>query len=92
MKKSAKFILAAFAVTFAGHAFAQTSGFTREQVNQELIQAQAQGLLPTHNDYPPSARTIARNKAIYAIRHGSEQAGSSNGMGPAMPANGTFAE
>jgi hypothetical protein len=92
MKNSARFILAAFAVAFAGHAFAQTSGVTREQVNQELIQTQAQGLLPAHNDYPPSARTIARNKTIYTIRHSSEQAESSNGMGAAMPANGTSAD
>lgn len=90
MKNFARFILAAFAVGFAGHTIAQTSGVTREQVKQELIQAQAQGLLPSsHNDYPPSARTIARNKTIYAIRHSSEHAGSSNVTGAARPSNGT---
>jgi hypothetical protein len=92
MKNSARLILAAFSVAFAGHAFAQTSGVTREQVNQELIQSQAQGLLAAHNDYPPSARTIARNETIYAIRHHSERTGSFNGTGAAMPANGTSAD
>jgi len=93
MKNSAKLMLAAFAVGFAGHAFAQTTDVTREQVEQELIQAEAQGLLPSaRNDYPPSERTIARNKRIYAVRHNYEQTGTSNVTGFALPENGTSAD
>jgi hypothetical protein len=43
---------------------------TREQVYQELIQAQRDGLLPTRDvDYPPSEETIRRNKELYAIAY-----------------------
>ncbi|WDD90551.1 DUF4148 domain-containing protein (plasmid) [Burkholderia sp. FERM BP-3421] len=43
---------------------------TREQVYQELIQAQRDGLLPTRDvDYPPSEETILRNKELYAISY-----------------------
>jgi Domain of unknown function (DUF4148) len=43
-------------------------GKTREQVRQELIQAQRDGLLPTSKtDYPPSPELIARNRALYEV-------------------------
>jgi len=54
------------------NAFAQTSsdGLTRTQVHAQLIEAQADGLLPVpKNDYPPSPKTIAHNKQLYAIQH-----------------------
>ena len=39
----------------------------------QLAQAQAEGYLPTSDgDYPPSAATIARNREIYAIQHGTD--------------------
>ncbi|MFM0279674.1 DUF4148 domain-containing protein [Paraburkholderia sediminicola] len=42
-------------------------GKTRAEVRQELIQAQRDGLIPTNDtDYPPSKRTIERNKARFA--------------------------
>jgi hypothetical protein len=42
-------------------------GKTRAEVLQELIQAQRDGLIPTNDtDYPPSKRTIERNKARFA--------------------------
>ncbi|WP_225031632.1 DUF4148 domain-containing protein [Paraburkholderia sp. XV] len=51
------------------NAFAQASpdGLTRAQVHAQLLDAEADGLLPVpKNDYPPSAQTIARNKELYA--------------------------
>ena len=42
-------------------------GKTREQVIQELIQAERAGLVPTsRSDYPPSDRLIELNKERYA--------------------------
>ena len=67
------------AATFTGlclitgaNAFAQPTqaGLTRAEVRAQLIQAEADGLIPAgKTDYPPSAETIARNKELYAIRH-----------------------
>jgi hypothetical protein len=46
----------------------QQMGKSREQVRQELIEAQRQGLIPnTEADYPPSQRSIDANKARYAV-------------------------
>ena len=62
----------ALGLAFGSSAFAQstTPEMTRAEVHQQLVQAEADGLLPTHkNDYPPSATAIARNKEIYAIQH-----------------------
>jgi len=40
-------------------------------VKQQLVQAQAQGLLPSNGGhYPPNARTVARNRAMFATQHG----------------------
>ncbi|ACD18762.1 DUF4148 domain-containing protein [Paraburkholderia phytofirmans] len=42
-------------------------GKTRAEVRQELLQAYKDGLIPTTEaDYPPSKRTIERNKALFA--------------------------
>ncbi|AIO37881.1 DUF4148 domain-containing protein [Burkholderia sp. AU19243] len=54
-------------------AFAQTAdhALTRADVIADLVQAQRDGTVPTSNwDYPPSAQTVARNRALYAIAHG----------------------
>jgi hypothetical protein len=70
MKKILYFVLASLSFGMAGQAFAQTSGITRQEVKQQLVQAEAQGLVPTGpTEYPPNARTIARNRAIYAEQH-----------------------
>ncbi|SPB14119.1 hypothetical protein NOV72_01368 [Caballeronia novacaledonica] len=47
---------------------AQAQGKTREQVKQELLKAQHDGIIPTgkHN-YPPTETTIARNKELHQI-------------------------
>ena len=45
-------------------------GKTRAEVRAELVQAEAQGLLPiTKNEYPPSAQEIAHNRAQYQTQH-----------------------
>ncbi|MFM0388404.1 DUF4148 domain-containing protein [Paraburkholderia dipogonis] len=39
---------------------------TRAQVRAELLHAEEAGLAPVHkNDYPPSAETVARNRARF---------------------------
>lgn len=44
-------------------------GKTRDQVTQELIQAERDGLVPTsRSDYPPGDRLIELNKQRYAAR------------------------
>ncbi|MGV7242878.1 DUF4148 domain-containing protein [Caballeronia sp. M23-90] len=58
-------------------AFAQvpSSGKTREQVKQELAQAQHDGIVPApKHDYPPSPARVARNKEVHALtKHAGEQ-------------------
>jgi hypothetical protein len=45
-------------------------GKTRAQVRAELVEAQRAGLIPfPKNDYPPSAKTIARNRALFQLSH-----------------------
>ncbi|MFM0731115.1 DUF4148 domain-containing protein [Paraburkholderia sediminicola] len=78
MKLLTAIAIAALSLPFGANAFAQSnpSGLTRADVMAQLQQAQAQGLVPTpNNDYPPTAREIARNREIYAIQHGGEGAG-----------------
>ncbi|MGH8783009.1 DUF4148 domain-containing protein [Paraburkholderia sp.] len=72
MKLLAAFALTALSLTFGAEAFAQTPApLTRAEVRAQLVQAEAQGLLPVRkNDYPPSATTIARNREVYALEHG----------------------
>ncbi len=48
---------------------AAPAGKIREQVIQELVQAEREGLVPTsRSDYPPSDRLIELNKERYAAR------------------------
>jgi hypothetical protein len=43
-------------------------GKTREQVQQELVEAERAGLVPFRkNDYPPSQRTINLNRARFSV-------------------------
>ncbi|AIY41306.1 hypothetical protein LT85_2148 [Collimonas arenae] len=65
--KSAQLILAITAASFSLSTAAEnatdTKGKTRQQVRQELKQAQHDGEIPAKNaDYPPSRETIQRNK------------------------------
>jgi hypothetical protein len=67
------------------NAYAQStsSGLTRADVYAQLVQAEADGILPYHRtDYPPSPATIARNKEIYALRHSHD---TTNAMVSAQP-------
>lgn len=71
-RRMAAVLLAAATLGAHAAAFAQDASAadkTRAQVRQELVQAEAQGLLPSsRGDYPPSAQTIARNRQLYQIR------------------------
>ncbi|VWC07718.1 hypothetical protein BPS26883_05216 [Burkholderia pseudomultivorans] len=72
MKIVAAFVLATLSLPFGAAAFAQSAQapLTRAEVRQQLIEAQADGLLPSNrNDYPPSQDEIARNRARYAAQH-----------------------
>lgn len=72
MKLVAAFVVATLSLPFATQAFAQSTQapITRADVRQQLIDAEADGLLPSNrNDYPPSASQIARNRQLYAIQH-----------------------
>ncbi|WP_063553193.1 DUF4148 domain-containing protein [Burkholderia territorii] len=72
MKLVAAFAVAALSLPFGTQAFAQSSQapVTRAEVRQQLIDAEADGLLPSNrNDYPPSAAEIAHNRALYEARH-----------------------
>ncbi|WP_179405319.1 DUF4148 domain-containing protein [Burkholderia guangdongensis] len=70
--------IAAIAASVPAFALAQTApadpdqpGLTRAQVMADLIGAEREGLVPTTDgDYPPSDRTVARNRELYAIAHG----------------------
>ena len=78
MKLLTAIAVAALSLPFGANAFAQTtsSGLTRAEVIAQLQQAQAEGLVPAPKyDYPPSAATVARNRELYAIQHGTDHAG-----------------
>jgi hypothetical protein len=78
MKKIVYLILATLSVGAAGQAFAQSSGLTRAEVRQQLVTAEAQGLVPSSGtQYPPNARTIAHNRAVYAEQHEGDSAAQS---------------
>ncbi|RDK00895.1 DUF4148 domain-containing protein [Paraburkholderia lacunae] len=86
--------LAALSLPFGANAFAQTStpGLTRAEVRAQLVEAQADGLVPSpRNDYPPSAQTIARNREIYAIQH-QESAGTASASASAPRTSGAAAD
>jgi hypothetical protein len=72
MKILTNAIIAALGLAFGASAFAQTSApeITRAQVRAQLVQAEADGLLPTgRNNYPPSPETIQHNREIWAAAH-----------------------
>ncbi|WP_321781807.1 DUF4148 domain-containing protein [Burkholderia pyrrocinia] len=72
MKIVAAFVVAALSLPFGTQAFARSTQvpLTRAEVRQQLIDAEAGGLLPSNrNDYPPSHAEIARNRQLYAIQH-----------------------
>jgi hypothetical protein len=91
------FAVTALGLIFGANVFAQTTTpeLTRAEVQAQLVQAQAEGFLPMpKNDYPPSPATIARNKALYAIKHQNDtgsartsSAGSAGSAGSAMTSN-----
>ena len=86
MKLLTAIALAALSLPFGANAFAQTStsGLTRADVRAQLIEAEADGLVPAlKNDYPPSAQTIAHNRELYAIRH-QESAGTASASASAL--------
>ncbi|MFM0054158.1 DUF4148 domain-containing protein [Paraburkholderia phytofirmans] len=67
----------ALSLAFGANAFAQTStsGLTRADVMAQLKQAQAEGLVPSHDDdYPLTDAEIARNREVYAIEHRADNA------------------
>ncbi|KFL52112.1 MULTISPECIES: DUF4148 domain-containing protein [Burkholderia] len=78
--------LLALAIGTPVAAFAQTSsGPTRADVIADLVQAQRDGTVPTSNwDYPPSTRTIARNRELYAIAHGEQGTATASTSVPAV--------
>ncbi|MCR5893855.1 MULTISPECIES: DUF4148 domain-containing protein [Burkholderia] len=72
MKLFTAFVVAALSLPFGTQAFAQSTQapLTRAEIYQQLINAEAGGLLPTdRNDYPPSQAQIARNRQLYARAH-----------------------
>ncbi|WP_250478257.1 MULTISPECIES: DUF4148 domain-containing protein [unclassified Caballeronia] len=81
MKKTLLLLIACLTVGVTAQAQAQTSGLTRAEVKQQLVQAEAQGVLPSNGtNYPPSARAIARNKAVFAEQHESQDATAYGGV------------
>ncbi|MFM0374409.1 DUF4148 domain-containing protein [Paraburkholderia aspalathi] len=77
MKLLTAFAVTALSLSFGANAFAQSStgGLTRAEVHAQLVQAEADGLVPApKSDYPPSAEAVARNREIYAIQHGTDAA------------------
>ncbi|MXN77799.1 DUF4148 domain-containing protein [Burkholderia sp. 4701] len=68
-------VLLAVAIGTPAAAFAQatSSGLTRADVIADLVHAQRDGVVPApKRDYPPSAQTIALNRARYAVAHGEQ--------------------
>jgi hypothetical protein len=75
MKLLTTLAVAALSLSFGVPAFAQatSSGLTRAEVSAQLVQARADGLLPSNRHaYPPSAEAIAHNREVYAIQHGAQ--------------------
>lgn len=69
MKKSllvAMLVTSSMALALASGA-ASAQGKSRDQVKQELVQAQHDGVVPSgKTQYPPSEQLIARNKEVHA--------------------------
>ncbi|MFM0222675.1 DUF4148 domain-containing protein [Paraburkholderia dipogonis] len=77
MKLLTAVAVTALSLTFGANAFAQasTSGLTRADVMAQLQQAQAEGLVPSHDDdYPLTDDEVARNRELYAIEHRADNA------------------
>ena len=78
MNAARLFTLSIAAMTMIGavSSAAQAQGKSREQVTQELVKAQHDGVTPTSKtQYPPDANTIARNQQTHAVtRHKGEKA------------------
>jgi hypothetical protein len=86
MKKTILLLIASLSVGFAAQAQAQ--GLTRAAVEQQLVQAEAQGQVPANGtNYPPNARAIARNKAAYAERHEDRPANAYGGVADTQTAH-----
>ncbi|MDR5761061.1 DUF4148 domain-containing protein [Caballeronia sp. LZ035] len=78
MKKSlitAMLITSSMALMLAS-GVASAQGKSRDQVRQELVQAQHDGDVPsTKTQYPPSEQMVARNKEVHASAvHAGEKA------------------
>lgn len=66
IKLSALFVAATLSAGAVSQA-AQAQARTREQVQQELIQARHDGMMPlSKTKYPPTADLIARNREVHA--------------------------
>ncbi|EIF34798.1 hypothetical protein BCh11DRAFT_02605 [Burkholderia sp. Ch1-1] len=60
--------IAALTMVASASQVAQAQAKSRAQVNQELVQAQHDGVIPnSKTQYPPSADRVARNKELHAI-------------------------
>lgn len=73
--KTSKLVTASLALgALSQRAWAEAK--SRAQVQQELVSAQHEGLIPTsETQYPPSEEHKARNRATHAAsKHGGEQA------------------
>jgi acyl-coenzyme A synthetase/AMP-(fatty) acid ligase len=78
MKSTIATVITVLACLSASAAFAQSppsTGLTRAQVREQLVQAERDGIIPTTDaDYPPSDEEIARNKAVYQLQFGKSDA------------------
>jgi hypothetical protein len=78
MKSKIASVITILACLSASAAFAQSSsstGLTRAQVREQIVQAERDGTIPTTDaDYPPSSEEIARNKAVYELQFGKSEA------------------
>ncbi|AJY39466.1 MULTISPECIES: DUF4148 domain-containing protein [Burkholderia] len=67
-KKLMAWAAAAALTTLAVSPAAFAQGKTRDEVRQELIRAQHEGIVPAgKNDYPPSEALVQRNQELHAI-------------------------
>ncbi|WP_118183859.1 DUF4148 domain-containing protein [Paraburkholderia phosphatilytica] len=86
MKILTNAVIAALGLAFGASAFAQTSApeLTRAQVRAQLVQAEADGLLPTNrNNYPPSPAVIQHNREMWAAAHHDDVSTTASASSPA---------
>jgi hypothetical protein len=82
-------LLASMSPGVAFQASARTRELPRAEVKQQLVQAQAQGLLPSNGaHYPPNARTVAHNPALFATKHGAHSTSTNLGYGGVVAGHG----